>query len=580
MANLKIKVATTAAILGCVALQLSMNTTQAVPNPMVDGLDDWRPPTDNKELWGKYCAQNDKGQARPNYKSTGTDLDKEPIQKTYATISEKFNHVVDNSFYLYGAISKAYGLKDEKIPDGVNKNAHKFLSYLCGEFRDRATMVAAKVNWAKHMNKLPVGAQGKIDPKQNVWRQMKASAYHPFLAMSASLWNARKADVDAKGKIKMGQYAEDAQVPGIRVCDAKYIFNEYIAANKTFDNLAAYNKGFDTYSKANCDADELADFYDFRGDSNFKPNTPEGNGMIWYAVSLAGQCDDVKTANKAAQVKVTNKENTVTDAHCKDYFENPFRRRWQAARSGAATWMMHARGKSEGDTSFDVAFKNEYGPTTMLPHRITTDPLSKKPFSYKFAPTETEVLKAWLDGFGKNDKEIASSMDKPDFGFNEIARLKGAKPEELTFERLRDAVNRHTQWYQSKWDDGLGTDKSLKDQAYSPFVASSYEPSQSDAFTYCGITVPCEADGFKHWMYVFRIKGTNVYNTDRVAKGDPIDLSKMWLDETSLGTTGLANKEHAWDRLGTALEQELVQGGILYLHNITSSGDATKGDNI
>ena len=44
----------------------------------------------------------------------------------------------------------------------------------------------------------------------------------------------------------------------------------------------------------------------------------------------------------------------------------------------------------------------------------------------------------------------------------------------------------------------------------------------------------------------------------------------MWFDETTFGTTGLAKSERAWDRLGTALEDEF--DSILYLHNICSDG--------
>ena len=43
----------------------------------------------------------------------------------------------------------------------------------------------------------------------------------------------------------------------------------------------------------------------------------------------------------------------------------------------------------------------------------------------------------------------------------------------------------------------------------------------------------------------------------------------MWFDETSFGTTGLAKNEHAWDRLGTAMEGEY--DSIVYLHNITKT---------
>ena len=51
----------------------------------------------------------------------------------------------------------------------------------------------------------------------------------------------------------------------------------------------------------------------------------------------------------------------------------------------------------------------------------------------------------------------------------------------------------------------------------------------------------------------------------------PFDFNRHWFDETSLGTNGLADSEHALDRLGTALEGEM--DSILYLHNLTTGGE-------
>ena len=50
-----------------------------------------------------------------------------------------------------------------------------------------------------------------------------------------------------------------------------------------------------------------------------------------------------------------------------------------------------------------------------------------------------------------------------------------------------------------------------------------------------------------------------------------VDLN--WFDETSLGTTGLAKREKAFDRLGIALEEELST--VLYLHNIHHKSHGT-----
>ncbi|MCJ8277167.1 MAG: hypothetical protein HRT44_07185, partial [Bdellovibrionales bacterium] len=135
--------------------------------------------------------------------------------------------------------------------------------------------------------------------------------------------------------------------------------------------------------------------------------------------------------------------------------------------------------------------------------------------------------------------------------------------QELVYERLRGSVDRHTNWYAAGFNDGNGV---VKDQAFSPFVASSYVMSASDEFTTCGITVQCPPDGLKRWMFIFRVKPENWYNPQRILDNEPVDFDKMWFDETSFGDSGLANGESAWDRLGTAMEEEL--DSILYLIHV------------
>jgi hypothetical protein len=539
--------------------------------PSSESLEDglvWVSKSENEKTWNKFCSAPGGADSAdvptPNYKNT-----------LVSNAAKTFNVVVSNSLYPYPAILNAYGLNSKTltVPNGIKKEAHVFLTYLCGEFRDRASMVEAKLVWLSRFNKLQNTKQPAIAANEdNVWAKMSANAYRPFLTYSHDLWFARQ---DVLGQIELSTgHSEPAAVDGMTVCTTKYIFNE-IANGRNFQSLDKHNSGFAQY-KSGCSKEDTEDYYDFRGDSNFKPNSPEGNGMIWYANHVAGNCKTTSTARTpSSDAVITNPANIVKDADCEDYFRHPFRRRWQAARSGLATWMMHS-------SEYDSQFKNDYGPILIWPHRINNDRAGVKPFAYK-VPTDSgnmsEPIEEWLTGFTSSDFIL------PDFSFNSQYSL-GEKKAANSFgawERLRDAVNRHTNWYQSQWDDGLGGRSSYKEQAYSPFVASSYEPSESDQFTFCGITVPCPPDGFKHWMFVFRVKGKNWYKVDNlVLNGTPeqgVDFSYQWFDETSLGTTGLADREHAWDRMGTALEDELSGGAILYLHNITDS-DQVSNDNL
>ncbi len=542
------------ALSACTSSNTDIGFRAPSSSEVVDGLV-WETKASNSKLWNQYCVgeADSSDVPQPNYSN-----------KLVKNAVEVFKYVAPNSFYLYPAIVNAYGLKTATPPDGVSKQAHTFLTYLCGEFRDRASMVEAKLLWLARFNKLNKSKQKSIPAThENVWADLAGSSYVPFLSYSHDLWYARQAVAPkvniSPGSIQEGEesFTETAAVDGMTVCTVKYMVNE-ISKGKGFESLAKHDAGYAKYSK-DCPKADLEDYYDFRGDSNFKPNSPESNGMIWYANHIASGCSSTKTARDPENPSgITNPGNRVTNETCDDYFRHPFRRRWQAARSGLATWLLHSE-------QHDDAFADDGGtPIVIWPHRITTKTETAKPFAFKVPKQDgsmTDPLEEWIPTYVKSDFAME------DFNFNKnILSLS----ESVAFVRLRDAMNRHTNWYQSQWDDGLGGKNSFKTQAYSPFVASSYEPSESDQFTFCGITVPCPTDGFKHWMFVFRVKGKNWFRVQDIPGAQrELNFSYQWFDETSLGTTALADAEHAWDRMGTALEEELEGGAILYLHNLT-----------
>ena len=603
--------------------------------------------------YSDYCIANDAtGVPRPN---DSNDL--------VSGARKKFKYMSLNSIYLYPPVMAAYGLKKAENTDELGQN---FLVYLCGEFRDRPGLIRAKLLWIQNMNKLQDKPVAGIDTTKNVWTQISARAYVPYLLISRQLFDLRQAKL-AGNKYKFGGSNNvDSPVPGMTVCETKYIFDRMIPGNQqlgtqgvepdpqadigsagSYDTLAAQIREFEAHIKkqkeqkqaaydtwkaykqstgkndlslqdkfmalnedveaneaalekmkaklatmkakpaapsspapqdpvdrfnenvrkyaasGKCSTDDLVDYYDFRGDSNFKPNSPESNGMIWYTLYVASNCRNLKSA-AAPSASAQGKPTMVDDEVCRSYFERPFSTRWNAARAGLATWMLYDKKHSEKFAD------DSHQQVVVYPHKFTS-PDWQRPFSYGFAQGGEQLNKYIVSG--------QNAMQANDLLFNSAAGMGTSKGAEFAYQRLRDAVNRHTNWYKSAWDDQLGGAKSFRDQAYSPLVASSYEMSESDNFTACGITVPCPPDGFKHWMFVFRVKGGNWYTTKSLAENKPIDFAKMWFDETSFGTTGLAKKERAWDRLGTAMEDELEGGAILYLHNITAEGEVSNDGN-
>ncbi len=508
------------------------------------------PPAENFALWSQYCKGVDGDPSvlpQPNYENAD-------VAKAAGILSQMAEH----SFALYSQIKYHYKNAMASKPENVTQMGHEFLVYLCGEFRDRAGMVKAKIEWIHRTNYLQPIDQPQIDPKKEVWSQMTAAAYQPYLDLSLAYYNAKFAALQSKGKHDFGNEKEiDKPVTPLSVCETKFMFAEYIDEGKEFDSLATFNQKYEPFKTENCTADDTDYYYDFRGDGNFKPNSPESNGMIWHAISTVLQCKS--TTKKLDAPKYPDQKLILTDEDCKNYFAKPFASRWNGARAGLATWMLHSR-------ELDDTMKNAYVRWTVYPN--WGKDLAKEAHLWNTEAGDGQLVSGWQKGYGKGDLGLYALT-----GAGEA----DPKTQQFIYERLRNAVDRHTQWYKSGYDDKM-SQKRERTEAYSPFVASSYEMSASAAFVAPCYTIPCNGDvparHWKHFMFIFKVHKDRYYSTDDLAAGRKLDFDRNWFDETTFGTTSLAKAEHAWDRLGTALEDEL--DSILYLHHICSNGQLEK----
>lgn len=529
-----------------------------------------------EKIWNQYCVgpRNSTEVPVPNYKNP---------EVLFAT--KKLSLVEPQSFYFYSGPLYAYGLKNGKVlidppasfpstvpqTDEGHKNAHAFLTLLCGEFRDRPTLIKEKVKWVTKMNKLPVKAQQPINlKKDHLWQSMSAESYQSYINNSVKIYDMKKRmqasmeaapgtdaydlEYKAHGPMKLGKYGEESPVEPYTICETKYIFQKYVIPKKEFSEETAYATYRNDYRKfrdktSACTPEDKDYLYDFRGDSNFKPNSPESNGMIWFSSTISNSC--TRTKDGQLVLKDSVKDKFANKDICSDYFKAPFAHRWTAARAGLATWLFHSR-------KTDEVFAESRDNVIVLPsyEKLNTA------FDYRIDDEASEkVLPEW-------SSKQTEFWKRPDMGFNEITGLGTAQVDKgFAFERLRNAVNRHTDWYASGYDDAISGPDKVKGQAYSPFVASSFEMQASDGFTSPGVTVNSPADGCKHWMFVFKIKRDQWYSSRSIAEGKKVDFNRNWFDETSLGTNALADSERALDRLGTALEGEL--DSIMYLNNIS-----------
>jgi hypothetical protein len=457
----------------------------------------------------------------------------------------------------------------DKIPPGLSLTHNAFLVYLCGEFRDRATLIEEKLRWLSRLHKLPVTEQkNEIDVRVSPFSQLSAKKYFDYLYLSTSVFSYRK-KIAQGTSVDLGDGNKiDPATPAFTVCDVKFMMSEYIAKNKPYDSnfetsLLSWSQQTAPDGRPYCLQEDLDYVYDFRGDSNFKPNSPESNAMLWAGDTMAKVCaTPIKTKDSAV----------VSDEDCRQYFSHPFEERWSKARQGLMTWLYYP-------TQYEPQFGNTSSQIILYPN----DPRAKErnsPLPYGFQLSPVEILSEYSSQMFSSLAKDPELLSRGDLGFNTIFELNGAPGKTWNaYNRIRQLVDRHTDWYHSGYDDQRGKQMT---EAYSPFVASSYELNKSDAFIACGYTIKCYpgSDTRRQWMFVFKIKKDNWYRTQDVGAGKPLDFSKMWLDETSFGVTSLADSENAFDRLGTALEGEYED--IMYVHNVNgkSAGSTIEADGL
>jgi hypothetical protein len=421
----------------------------------------------------------------------------------------KLSLVKPKAFFHY-RIQDNYGV-------AASPEAENFLTQLCGEYRDNPQMITAKIRWVSRMYSPLPKPQMPIDPMKDLWPQISAYSYSPWLAFSHALWLAKRNAL--LPTVNPG--VENLVVEGSSVCETKYIFAEYIAKSRVFDALGSFRQGLEDFSRKYCSVEDRRDYYDYRGDSNFKPYSPEANAMIFYSNGIARKCKGLGEGIAP-----------LTDKDCQNYFLKPFASRFQAAHQGLLTWLNYP-------AKYSGIFEDEESMVVVLPSFIGG------PYGYRFHLGGSEFL---------TEKEAEVDLDR-------VHLLPGFSA------RVRGAINRHADWRFSAYNDGFGFSKK---STYSPFVASSYEVSQSDLFTQPGATVEDNSDGRKRWMFIFRIHREDLYNKEALNHGDPIHFNEMWLDENSIGTNSLTQSEKAWDKLGTPNADEL--DSILYLYNIDEDG--------
>ncbi|MCJ8275231.1 MAG: hypothetical protein HRT44_05460, partial [Bdellovibrionales bacterium] len=325
-----------------------------------------------------------------------TDLD--ILSEIQYQLNQEFELKRAGHFYFYGNVKRIYKVNEGNKPFG--RVAHTFLVQLCGEFRDRATMIEAKLKWITRLYTIPVQqVTTTIDFSKNIWSQMSAPDYYPYLNVTRALWEARMEA--APRYIQIGQYDTiDTPIEGPTVCETKYIFEKYVKKGKDFDDLDSYTQDYENNYRQLCSLADQKDYYDFRGDSNFKHYSPESNGMIWKATSMARACrSQWKAKSSVSGDKKCDGKNCFEDDDCRDYFRRPFYYRYNAARAALATGLVY-------NPNFDMTFDSQGDlPVTIHSHLQP----HMAPMAFETETSQGEVFMfdpQWLAVQGWQDSDI------------------------------------------------------------------------------------------------------------------------------------------------------------------------------
>jgi hypothetical protein len=281
-------------------------------------------------IWQNYCDAS-KSLTRKSATVPIVNYNNKFIQQAVV----KLNQVEASSFYQYKEIEKIYGLcsgrsktaktcKEGQVPkiDGLKIDTHNFLTILCGEFRDNVKMLDAKLKWVARMNIVQDGKQ-RYTPKKDVFEQITGKGYRDLVSFNNSLYTAREnALTNADPDLEL----EQNSVSAVTVCENRYIFSEYLAKDKSFidTNLSEYEAGLIEFKKS-CKKSDLAHYYEYRGDGNFKAHSLESNAFIYVARDFANSCSKLDKARKGL---------VLSDQDCTDYYSNPFKTRENISMQG------------------------------------------------------------------------------------------------------------------------------------------------------------------------------------------------------------------------------------------------------
>ncbi len=494
-----------------------------------------------------------------------------------------------------GAISALSALpKDAQvfIPREIRKLYHlhgpipvHFINSMCAEYKDNSALLTAKLRLIKSIVRVPEGPTQRYDPKMPVWQQLTADGYRNLILITRKL---------AEFRLHQHKQADQHSSIILSECEVRFLFKEYLQTYQTIltmEDFLNYEKTFKSFldsaaSKSECTLEEQSSYYAFRGVGYISPRDPESSALRQIGLALSIGC----------QSSPSNLKGGPASLLCEQFYSQPYATRREIAFQLLRRLIILSRkerewfnnpsqplflledlngdgvGEAIGDFTSIADKKGALGNAVDAYLQSLRKEQSKTLSTGSVDPVlrlsqllDQIVLHKRIEqaAFISHSRFGESPIFESDQGLSKIFKLDTSVGQEKMRHLLSILISRHAFFYKTFM---YFTSFQFLQASTSPFLSSSANFSQAYKFAVRGFAADKIRAPKLGWLYIFKIKAANLFDSQSVQRGESPDFNQDWLDELSLTNHPYALEENGLDRFGEPAPEELQT--LLFLGDI------------
>lgn len=159
--------------------------------------------------------------------------------------------------------------------------ADQFLHALLREYAGHPEVLAARL---RSLASMVFFAAPEVTPPEEghatPFHGLDMSDFEELMRIEDSVWRRH---TSANGGSKDG-------VRPFSVCETRYMIDEYVRRDRSYDDWESYRAGFESYREG-CPEEDLLDWYNFRGLGHLRPSWDESNIMERVVRRMVSECD-------------------------------------------------------------------------------------------------------------------------------------------------------------------------------------------------------------------------------------------------------------------------------------------------